>query len=110
MATFSGETVVNTVNINVSGNTSTTLYTVPAGRYARLYIRDVDSTAVGTPSYTISGITLLTGFRYSPFAQDSGTDIKLSLEILMESGDTISRIASANSAGFSAYILEYNKP
>lgn len=57
---FGGETLINVAVINGSSNVPQTVYTVPAGRFAEIFIQRFDSfqsgtIIVGARSYSISG-------------------------------------------------------
>lgn len=103
MASFGGETPVNAVTINgsiVSGTVS--IYTVPAGRYARVTIHGVGTTGSPTnPAFAVrdpSVIKLLATGTYD------GTTF------YMNSGDVLYGIASGGTGTLRATAIEFNNP
>jgi hypothetical protein len=58
MATFfAGETLVNAITVNGSSNVGQTVYTVPANRYAKIYLQRFTSFQSGT--ITIGSLSFL---------------------------------------------------
>ncbi len=101
MATiFDGERPVNTEDINSSGvGTPGTIYTVPAGRYARLDIHYYKGDSSSTFGWKINGVFL--GTEFTSAADGNKT-------FWMTAGDTISHTTSANWQ-FYALVREYEE-
>jgi len=109
MATaFTGESVVGIANIDGS-TTSGTIYTVPAGRYAKvriiqiMLITSVPLLAFGG-SLNVSGIPLAS----SNFLETTSGSRLFQQDTILESGDTIS--ISGGTANVRASILEFANP
>lgn len=109
------------VNItSASGSSAATHYTVPAGRYAIVYMNLTLSTSgSGTASVSAGSMSLgVNGTSVGPLqwscmgSVDTGTSANGgSSPFMMSAGQTISiSLGGGGAASFSASIIEYNAP
>lgn len=107
MATaFEGEAIVGVVNVDVGdpgGGGFTTVYTVPAGRYARVNLREIDT---NTGTVKVGGSLIGTGVSIGIL--DDGTDLKVTTNVQLSSGLLIE--TSAGITRVRATIFEYANP
>lgn len=86
---FGGETLVNVPVINGSSNVSQTVYTVPAGRFAEIFIQRFDSfqpgtIVVGARTYTITGGSVQ-GIAEKYFTLYAGQSISYAIGVVASS-------------------------
>lgn len=114
MATFTGgETVVNITGTAGTSTSNETVYTVPAGRYAKAYLRSFVCNTSATATISISGasVTLNTGERAGPFS-GGNVDAAATLEVILNTGGSISisHTGASQNASYNVGIIEYNLP
>ena len=112
MATaYEGEAIVGTAQIDYQSNTSVALYTVPAGRYAKIKINKLKHVAGGATTLAIAGTQ-----NYSiPIAigldLEHINDLGFTEELILYSGDTISTTSGGGpTVEVRASILEFANP
>ena len=116
MAT-SQEVLTNIIRLSGTRSTSSTLeYTVPAGKYAEVFIQSFSSTSdsngvVIGPVVFAKSVTAHSYNGSSTNSEKSGFASLISLPIPLIEGETITTNAPVSgSVSFSYIIKEYNKP
>jgi len=100
LSSFGGETPVNATGLAAAVSSGTqVVYTVPAGKYAKIVVHGVHAGA-GTYSFAVGNATLLKGLILNRFDGSSFT---------LNSGVTLYVVAT-NNGTFRASIIEFNNP
>ena len=107
MATFSGgETIVNV--LSVSGSSIGTIYTVPAGRYAKIHVNKLDMADTGD-RIDFAGQSAFGPLRIGFVQVPSGMETAVQ-EMILTAGQSISIASVVGNVPYQFAIREFNNP